>query len=553
MDALKSRFNWDKPQIINPSHPALPWLNLSVIVLMTIAVVIIGFAIIIADSSIQGSLVIGDQKNLWFTISFFVLLATMVPIANWCAERFGDKTIFFCGAVSFFIPIFLSSFTTSYSVMMCFRILSALGSGIIFPTTLTIIERMFSPKQKSFAVAIYVACSFGIGTVLGTFIGGFCAEFLSWRTIFLIAASPSLIVLICTWLFFQEKERAQEKRFDLIGILLYLILVGSLVTGLANVKQPWITEGARALSMRACAFLFVFSLCGFIWRELTTSEPLINIRLFKIRPFILGNLSIFIVSTTFFSTISNFSEIFETNLHYSKYWIGLLQMPIGIYVGLCGSLCSLLIKYIGVRTPAMIGMALVAISCFTQHATTIQSDHGHYFLLQALRGVGIGLSLGPLTALALSEIPSERMGQAAVIVTLFRQFGGALGSIIIGLIKALRFPFHLLRFGEQMTKDSPALENHLADVETLLVNQGGSIPTIAPYAPQGLTEAASVRGLKELHEYAAAQAEILSINDAYYLIGWASFIILVIVLFFILRAKWRERVQRTLLKQHSEL
>ena len=106
MGQLKHKLNWDKPRIINPSHPVLPWTNLCVIILVTIPAVIIGFALIVADSSLQGSLVIGDQKNLWFNISFFLILATIVPIANWCAERFGDKTIFFIGAALFLSPHF---------------------------------------------------------------------------------------------------------------------------------------------------------------------------------------------------------------------------------------------------------------------------------------------------------------------------------------------------------------------------------------------------------------------------------------------------------------
>ncbi|QVL58107.1 MAG: MFS transporter [Simkaniaceae bacterium] len=541
MGAIKHKLNWDKPRVLNPSLSYLPWINLCIIIIVTIPAIIIGFALIIADSSIQGSLVIGEQKNLWFTISFFLLLATIVPIANWCAERFGDKTIFFIGATLFFIPTFFSAFTTNYWMMMFLRAFSALGAGSIFPTTLTIIDRMFDPKQKSFAVAIYIACAFGLGTAGGTFIGGYSAEFLSWPAIFLLAASSAPLVLLCTWLFFQERERAKEKHFDFLGTFLYLILIGSLVTGLANVKEPWTTEGADSPWMISCGLLFFFSLSGFIWRELTFSEPLINIRLFKVRPFTLGNISIFIVASTFFSTVTNLSEIFEKQLHYSKYQIGLLQIPFGLYIGICGSISGLLTKKIGIRIPAVLGMSLVALSCFTQHSLTIQSDHSQFFLLQALRGIGIGFSLGPFTALALKRIQIENIGQAAVIITLFRQFGGALGSIIINLIQAIRFPFHLLRFGEQMVLNSPALDNHLRTVDTLLVNQGGSIPTIEPYSAEGLTEVASVRGLAQLREYAAAQAHILSINDAYFLIGWAASIILVIVLFFMLRAKFKER------------
>lgn len=544
MESLKERLNWNHPRLISPDHPHRPWINLAVIILVTISSVMIGFSLIIADSSVQGALIIGDQKNLWFAIIFFLLVGTCVPIANWFADRFGHKLIFFLGAVLFLASIFLSAFTTNYWVMMIFRSLSSVGAGALFPTTLVLIEEMFSQKLKSFAIAIYIAGSFGIGGMLGIFAGGYYAELHTWRSIFLVSALPAPIVLPCVWIFFEETRKIKTKRYDFLGTFFYLVMIGSLVTYLSNVKQPWTTEGIHSPLMIGMLIFFIFATIGFIWRELTFSQPLIDIRLFKIRPFFLGNLAVFLVGISFFSSTTNFSVIFENDLHYSKYHTSLWQVPYGLLMGLCGSISGLIVKKIGPRIPALSGMFFLVASCFIQHHLTIQSEPKDFLGVLAIRGIGVGLSLGPFTAIALRRVPEASLGQAAVLVTLFRQLGAALGSIVIDLIRSLRFPFHLLRFGEQMNLQSPALEEHLKKSQTLLVDQGGSIPDVASYGAPGFTDAASTRSTEQLREYASAQAEILSINDAYWIIGWVSLFLLLIILSIMVAVIYKEHHRR---------
>lgn len=538
---MKHLFNWNKPRVITPTKAVLPWVQLGVIVLVTVASVLSGFALIIADTSIQGSLVIGGQKNLWLSISFFLIIATFVPLANWAASRYGQKLIFFLGSALLLIPTFFCAFTTNYWVFMLFRSLSAIGAGAVFPTSLTIIDLAFAPKQKTIAIALYVAIAFGLGTIMGIFMGGYYAEFFDWQTIFIHIALPTPLALFAIWIFFSETEKRRENAFDYWGTLFYLVMIGSLVTGLSNVKQPWTTEGFRSPLFITTVILFTLSIYGLIWRESTAPNPLMKISLFKIRPFCLANIAIFIVASTYFSTTSSLTKIFESDLLYSKYHIALLQFPIGMALGIFGALSGLLSKKVGVRILASAGIVLVAISCFTNHSITIQSDHKQFLWFQTIRGIGIGMALGPFTALALKRISPEDIGQAAVIITICRQFGGALGSTIIELIHNIRFPFHLLRFGEQMSLNSPALTNHLEAVDNFLISNSGSVPSVTPETAAGFTEAASERGLAQLRAYAAAQADILAFNDAYWIIGWAALAIFFIVGFFMLRAKLHER------------
>jgi len=538
--ALKHRLNWDKPRVINPSHACIPWIVLAVMILSSICAIASGFAGIVADSSIQGALAIGGQKNLWLTILYFFMTAFMVPIADKCSIRFGYKTVFFVGLLVFFIPNFLAGMTSNYWVMLVLRALSAVGAGAIFPASLTLVEHAFPKDKKTIAIAIYVALAFGVGTGGGTFLGGYLAEFFGWRWVYFIFIFLAPIVLLLNWFFVQETERKSAGPFDYWGTVFYAGTVGSLVAWIPNVKAPWNTEGFVSTMALSTAVTFVVSLIGLIWWECRTKSPLLNLRLFLIRPFVLGNTAIFLVAVTFFSMTMSLTTIFEEGLLYSKYRAALLQVPFGVSIGVFGALSGLLSEKVGIRLLAMLGMVVTAVSCFTMHSITIQSDHSSFVWQQAFHGAGIGLALGPLTALALRRIQPENIGQAVVIVTLFRQMGGSLGPTIMQLIQYFRYPFHLLRFGEQMNMGSPALQNHLEESRIFLVDNAGSIPAVGAYGQEGFTEAATFRSLDQLTEYASVQAKILSANDAFWLLGWAVAAISIVICFFMIRARIQE-------------
>ncbi|MCB1074373.1 MAG: MFS transporter [Simkania sp.] len=538
--ALKHLLNWDKPRVVNPSNPCVPWIVLAVMILSTICAIASGFAGIVADSSIQGALVIGGQKNLWLTILYFFMTAFMVPIADKCCTRFGYKTVFFVGLIVFFIPNFIAGLASNYWVMLIFRCLSAVGAGAIFPASLTLVDHSFPKEKKTVAIAIYVALAFGVGTGGGTFLGGYLTDYFGWRWIYFIFLFFAPVVLILNWIFVQETERKSAGPFDFWGTVFYAGAVGSLVTWIPNVKAPWNTEGFTSTLAISTTVIFFISLIGLIWWEKRAKSPLLNLSLFGIRPFILGNTAIFVVAVTFFSMTMSLTSVFEEGLLYSKYRAALLQVPFGVSIGIFGAMSGLLSPKIGVRILAMIGMVITAISCFTMHSITIQSSHGSFIWLQVFHGAGIGFALGPLTALALKRIQPENIGQAVVIVTLFRQLGGSLGPTIMQFIQYFRYPFHLLRFGEQMQLNSPALENHLEESRIFLVENAGSIPSVGAYGQEGFTEAATFRSFDQLREYASIQAQILSINDAFWLLGWAVVVISIVIGFFMIRARIKE-------------
>ena len=402
-------------------------------------------------------------------------MAATAPIANWLADYYGRKRLFFIGTFIFFISAFFTGFAYSFPVMILCRGLSAIGAGTIIPLSIALIESVFEARFRAIAVVIFVGVAFGVGTVGGVYAGGVAAE--SWRLLFSAQIIFAPFVLFATWVLLYETERKQHRSFDFPGVVFYLVMIASGVSFMANVRAPWNPEGFHSLASQVTLGLFVLSTILFIIRELRARDPLLDVRLLRIRSFFLANAALIVISFTNVSTVTSLTKVLESDLNFSIYETALYQIPFGLALGIFGSLSGLLTRSVGVKILAITGMVLVAISCFLNQLITVHTGYAEFAWVQAIRGAGLGFSIGPLTAYSFKKIERGSFGQAAVIVTLVRQLGVALGPLFIDLVEEIRQPILLQQLG------------------------GGSGTNI--------------------------QANILAINEAYIILGWTIGVVLI--------------------------
>ncbi|PCI76209.1 hypothetical protein COB21_04685 [Candidatus Aerophobetes bacterium] len=532
IQSLKKKISWSHPSVLPQGHWLTPWLVFIAISITNILAVMSLWAVDLGGSSIAGALLLGTTELSWVSLSYIVVSSTCVPISDWFSNRYGYKRIFFIGVLLFVIGTVCSGFATGFWSMVLARSVAGLGSAGIFPNSITLLVKVFDEKLKTLVVSLYVAMAFGVGTILGLQFSGYLLENVSWQSIFFIVIWFVPLILGFIFCFFSETEKKDLGKFDGWGVILYLAFIASLVTWIADVKAPWNTEGFSSLFSKGTLFIMITSFVGFLIRENRCKSPLIDLSLFRLPAFLNGALALFLVAICFFSTVSGFNDIFQSVLNYSKSQAGYYLMPIGIGVGLFGGLSSYLSTKFGARIVYISGMLFVIISCILNQRITIQSDHIQMGWILFLRGSGIGLALGPLTSLMLRDVSSAQLGQAAFMATLFRQMGGSLGSLGLSLIKELRKPFHLARYGEQMGQNSQNLANIGSKLDNYFVSRSGAIPAGGDFVStsSGVNEASEL-SYRWLSTYGTAQAEISATNDAFLIFGLAlSLITLCIVL-----------------------
>jgi DHA2 family multidrug resistance protein len=304
-----------------------------------------------------------------------------------------------------------------------------------------------------------VGLGFGIGTVLGYLVGGYFVQYISWQASFFLCFILGIPLMLLTVILHRETEPVKDGKFDIWGYAAFIIFLSSILIILNSAKADWNTEGWTSNFIFTCEAVAILSFIALIVIELKNPHPLIIFSLFKKQSFLIGCIAIFFVGAPLYSTQILSVMFLDGDLHYEKHKIGLFLLTTGLTLGIVASLAAFLTRFFNIRFLALIGMVLITISCWINPNVTIYSSHGQLLWMWNLRMIGVGLSLGPATAYAMSEIAPGLGGAASIFVTFARQIGGTIGSLATQVITTERQEFHNEMFGSQVDTTSPAFQS----------------------------------------------------------------------------------------------
>jgi DHA2 family multidrug resistance protein len=475
-----------------------------------------GTAGFVVESTLQGALMLSDDDNRWISISFIMMLGVVLPLAAYLADRYGYKRLFFVGTVILCFGSLLNCFSFDFWSLLISRAITGVGAGTLFPISIAIIDQVFPKDKLVKALSLYVGLGFGVGTFLGILTGGFSAQYLSWKTPFLICFFLGIPSLFATWVLHPESTAFKSKKFDYLGYVLFTIFISALLVLLVSAKAEWNAAGWNSPFILWCIVFAIVSLIWLVWVEIKTPNPIILFSLFRIKSFSLGCFAIFVVGLPLYATQLLTINFLDADLGYAKYTIGLYLCSLGVTLGVFSAVAAFLTKKIDVRILTMIGLSLITLSCWLNPDMTIYSSHFQIFGINNLRVLGVSLTLGPATSLAMSEIQKEESGIASVFVTLARQIGGTLGTLIAGLMMIDRFQFHNQIFGSRINQKSAAFEKVSHHLQTHLIHNAGASPLDAADKAEGIIRANVM-----------TQANATAMTDFFYLLGFVTFAIVI--------------------------
>jgi DHA2 family multidrug resistance protein len=500
--------SWKNPALVDPKGEAYKWVVFSV---MTILLFLTMFAIIpsaVGSLVIQGHFALSDSENDWVNTATLLGLVCSVPLSEHFARKKGFKLMIFLGTALFAIAFLLACMAQNYAMLILTRIMNGVGSGIFVPISLTMLTRAFPPKQLSFAIALYSALGYGCGVSVAFGLGGVMAQYCSWYYPFLMTTLISVIPLIGIWLVVQETEPEKIHPFDFSGYFAYIFWLCTLIVIVVSGKAPWNTEGWYSDFIRACYLILAIGFITFISIELTAEFPLFNLRLFKIRPFAIGNTMLFCVGAIYFATSLGFPAMLQQVFRHEKLSSGIYLILHGLAVGIGSGFVGFMIKKIGMRIPLLLGGVVLSLSCFIQMYLSIYSAPGFILFLLFFRGFGVGLCIGPVTALALRRVEPNDVPNATMIVTLCRQTGATVAGSVVTIFAVQRGAFHRARFFENVGEKTVQYMNTLFHNRTQIYTDLGRIPEMAMHEANG-----------RIVNVIERQAALAGINDGYFALG----------------------------------
>jgi len=407
----------------------------------------------VALPKIMASFGIGIDTAEWLLTAYLLVFAVMLPTSGWVADHFGYKRTYFLGLVFFTLGSFLCGMAWNEDALIVFRIVQATGAGFMMPVGMAIVTREFPVRQRGIALGFWsIAAAASVS--LGPLIGGYLVDNIGWNAIFDVNVPVGLVGLLATLVIQREYRSEHTRSFDFIGFISMSISLIALLLALSDANAAWNTGGWSSPFILSCFVISAMSFIVFLVTEFTIKHPLIELTLFKDFNFTVTNGILFIFGLGMFGSTFLLPLYLQNSLGYTALQAGAMFLPIGLLQALFAPISGVLSDKVNPKVPAVIGIVLLAISLYLNGSLSLFSEHRQIMIPLLIRGVAMGLLFTPLTTLALSRIPKQKIAQASGLFNVIRQLGGSFGVAIMGALLTRRMLYHSAINGQVVNQQS---------------------------------------------------------------------------------------------------
>jgi DHA2 family multidrug resistance protein len=458
----------------------------------------------VALPHMQGSLSAGVEEMAWVLTSYIAANAIVIPATGWLTAMLGRKRFFLICTVVFTVASFLSGLAPNLEFLVLARVLQGLGGGPVIPMAQALMWEMFPLKQRGMAMAVW-GMGIMVGPILGPTVGGWIADNWSWRWIFYVNLPIGAIGFLMGSVFlFDSPHLRRPGRMDLIGLVLMVVGFGSLQLMLDwGEREDWFDSSLIVtLAVTAGA-----ALAGFVLRELTAREPVLDITVFASRNFALGSLVIAVAVFGFLSSMLLLALFTQKLLGYDAWTSGFVLAPGGL-----GNMISLLVAgqlvaRMDQRWLLGSGLFLNAVALWLMSHLTLGMDDWSLIWPRFLQGIGMGLVFVPLQTLALSTVAVPRLANATAAFNVVRNIGGSIGIAIVTTMLARRSQVHQAVLVGHVDAWSPETASRLREWTEHFLAQGADALT------------AERRAVATLYQSTVRQAQVLAYADDFWLLS----------------------------------
>jgi EmrB/QacA subfamily drug resistance transporter len=407
---------------------------------LTLIAAIVGSGVAMIDGSIVNVALPSIERDLggglsaqqWVSNAYLLTLGSLILIGGSLGDIYGERRVFSIGVAAFGVFSVACAAAPTIGVLLAARALQGAAGALLTPSSLAVIVAAFSKEERGAAIGAWTAWG-AIASIVGPLAGGWIVDNASWRLIF--AINPPLIVITLLLIAAAVPPGAARsgRRLDLLGAVLCVAGLAGVVFGL--VEQPHYGWGSPAILIPLIAGLVALAL--FVVHERREPDPMVELALFRRRNFTIGNLETLTMyaglSILFFFLVIFLQEVAS----YSAIKAGLSTLPVTVVMFTLSRRFGALASRYGPRLFMGAGPLVAAAGILLLLRAGL---HTSYLadLLPALVVFGIGLSLtvAPLTATVLAGAGEQDAGIASGINNAVARVAGLVGISVIGVVVA---------------------------------------------------------------------------------------------------------------------
>ena len=388
-----------------------------------------GSVVIVALSQISEQLGGGLVVQQWVTDAYLITLGSLILAAGSLSDIFGRKKILVYGLIGFLVTSLLCAVAPNPEWLIISRGLQGIAGALLVPSSLALIISTFKGKEQSKAIGRWTGWT-GVAFIVGPLVGGLLVDVFSWRLVFAINVVPIIIALFFASKLTVSEAKKERTRFDTLGAMLGAVGLGGLVFALIEQGNLGWTNPL----IWASFIIGLLSLAGFVLHERRAAQPMLPLSLFREQNFSVGNISTFMVYAAL-SLQGFLLVIFLQQLaNYSATFAGLASLPVTFLMLLLSSKFGALSGKYGPRLFMATGPIVSGLGTLYLSSVTLPANYWIEILPSILLfGLGLSITVAPLTSAMLSSISSSQAGVGSAVNNAVSRIAGLLAVAVIGI------------------------------------------------------------------------------------------------------------------------
>lgn len=417
-------------------------------VLVSIGALLLGMLLAALDQTIVSTALptivsdLGGLDHLSWVVTAYLLAATAAtPLWGKLGDQYGRKRLFQTAIVIFLLGSALCGAAQDMAQLIAFRAVQGLGGGGLIVLSMAIVGDLVSPRERGRYQGLFGAV-FGATSVLGPLLGGLFTQHLSWRWVFYVNLPVGIVALAVIATVLHIPRTAQRHVIDYLGTFLIAAVATCLVLVASLGGTTWAWGSWQIVGL---AVLGVVLAVAFVAVERRAAEPVLPLKLFRVRTFTLAAVISFVVGFAMFGAMTYLPTFLQVVQGISPTMSGVHMLPMVLGLLLASTASGQIVSRTGrwkvfpIAGTGITTLGLLLLHQLDEHSSTAELS-GFFFVF----GLGLGLVMQVLVLIVQNAVPYEDLGVATSGATFFRSIGASFGVAVFGTVFAGRL-------GEQLT------------------------------------------------------------------------------------------------------